>query len=42
MKIALHNDICSLKKYIKDIQNCAVEVQEYISKKKDESSYQGI
>lgn len=41
MKLALQKDIVSTKKYIKDLQICIGEVQEYISKKKDESLYQG-
>lgn len=42
MKLALQKDIISTKKYIKDIQICIGEVQEYISKKKDEQRFQGI
>jgi len=42
MKAALQKDIVNSKKYIKDLQTCHGEVQEYISKKKDERVFQGI
>lgn len=42
MKVALQKDIVNSKKYIKDLQTCHGEVQEYISKKKDERVFQGI
>jgi len=41
MKVALQKDIVNSKKYIKDLQTCHGEVQEYISKKKDERVFQG-
>jgi len=41
MKVALQKDIVNSKKYIKDLQTCHGEVQEYISKKKDERIFQG-
>jgi len=34
MKVSLHKDIITTKKYINDVQICKGEVQEYISKKK--------
>ncbi|XP_027853547.2 kinetochore protein NDC80 homolog [Aphis gossypii] len=40
MKVALQKDIVNSKKYIKDLQTCHGEVQEYISKKKDERIFQ--
>jgi len=42
MKAALQKDIVNSKKYIKDLQTCHGEVQEYILKKKDERIFQGI
>lgn len=42
MKVALQKDMVNSKKYIKDLQTCHGEVQEYISKKKDELVFQGI
>lgn len=42
MKMALQKDIVTSKKYVKDIQTCDVQIQEYISKKKDELVFQGI
>jgi len=42
MKTALQKDIVNSKKYIKDLQTCHGEVQEYISKKRDERIFQGI
>ncbi|XP_050522455.1 kinetochore protein NDC80 homolog isoform X2 [Daktulosphaira vitifoliae] len=39
MKVAIQKDIISNKKYIKDVQICIGEVQEYIAKKKDERLY---
>lgn len=41
MKIALHNDIVNSKKYIEDLQSWHYEIQEYISKKKNECVFQG-
>jgi len=41
MKMALHKDIVSTKKYIKDVQICIGEVHEYTSKKKDEHVFLG-
>lgn len=41
MKVALQKDVVSSKKYIKDVQICTSEVQEYISKKNEEHSYLG-
>ncbi|XP_025204202.1 kinetochore protein NDC80 homolog [Melanaphis sacchari] len=40
MKIALHKDIVNSKNYIKDLQTCYNEIQEYILKKKDECVFQ--
>jgi len=42
VKVALHKDIITTKKYIKDVQICIGEVQEYILKKKDECVLHGI
>lgn len=42
MKVALQQDIMTTKKYIKEIKICIGEIQEYISKKKDERVFQGI
>lgn len=42
MKVALHKDYVNAKQYIKDLKICIGEVQEYISKKKDERVFQGI
>jgi len=42
MKTALQKDIVNSKKYIKDLQTCHGEVQEYILKKRDERIFQGI
>lgn len=41
MKVALQKDVVSTKKYMKDIQICTAEVQEYVSKKGEECIYQG-
>jgi len=41
MKIALHKDIVNLKKYIEDLQSWHYEIQEHISKKKNECVFQG-
>lgn len=40
MKVALQQDIMTTKKYIKEIQICIGEIQEYISKKKNERIFQ--
>lgn len=41
MKIALHKDIVNSKKYIEDLQSWHYEIQEHISKKKNEYVFQG-
>ncbi|XP_050440455.1 kinetochore protein NDC80 homolog [Adelges cooleyi] len=40
MKMAIQKDIVSTKKYVKDLQICIGEVQEYITKKNDERVFQ--
>lgn len=42
MKIALQKDVVTTTKYIKEVQICIGELQDYISKKKDECVFQGI
>lgn len=41
MKVALQKDYVNAKQYIKDVKICTGEVQEYISKKKDERVFKG-
>lgn len=41
MKNSLHKDIITTIKYIKDVQICKGEVQEYVSKKKNERVFHG-